>query len=54
MNKIFEDLAGAARFEVGTLHHILGVLEQDGHKNMLVAEAETSKTPANSHNLFSL
>jgi hypothetical protein len=52
VNKIFEDLAGVVHFEVGNLLHILGALEQDGHKNMLVAVAVTLKTPANSHNLF--
>ena len=52
MNKIFVDLAGVVHFVVGSLRHILGVLEQDGHKNMLVAVAATSKTPASFHNLF--
>ena len=52
MNNIFEDLAGVVRFEVGNLPHTLGVLEQDGHKNMLVVVVVTLKTPANFHNLF--
>lgn len=52
MNKIFEDLVGVVRFEVGNLPHILGVLEQDGHKNMSVAVAVTLTTPADSRNLL--
>jgi hypothetical protein len=52
VNKISEDLAGVVRFEVGKPPHILGVLEQDGHKNMSVAVAVTLTTPADSHNLF--